>query len=233
MKYYKLIVFLFLTSVSYSQNNTQEKSFIEVIGTSEKEIIPNEIYLDIFLKERMEKGNKMKLELLENELKQALKNIGIPENNLFISDVNSVLSKTGWFSKEILATAKYNLKVNNSQKLKQLFDCFEELKITNVNITKATHSKIATFKKENRIEAIKAAKAKAKYLLDAIDEKVGKPIKINEIETHNNSFVAANHINAVSYGTSSGISKVRGNKSIAQFEKIVLKTSIYIKFEIK
>ncbi|QTD38641.1 SIMPL domain-containing protein [Polaribacter batillariae] len=233
MKYYQLFVFFLLASVTYSQNFTQEKSFIEVVGTSEKEIIPDEIYLDIFLKERMQKGNKIKLERLENQLKQELKNIGIPENNLFISDINSVLSKTGWFSKEILSTAKYHLKVKNPKKLKQLFECFEALKITNVNITKATHSKIVALKKENRIEAIKAAKAKATYLLSAINEKVGKPIKINEIETHNPNFVAANHINVLGYGAGSGISKFRSNKSIVQFEKMVLKTSVYIKFEIK
>ncbi|WP_299670330.1 SIMPL domain-containing protein [uncultured Polaribacter sp.] len=231
MNYCKLFVFLFLTTVSYSQNNSQEKPFIEVVGTSEKEIIPDEIYLDLFLKERMENGKKLNLESLENQLKQKLRSIGIPENNLFISDVNSVLAKTGWFTKEILSTAKYNLKVTNSEKLKQLFKCLEELKITNVKITKATHSKITALRKENRIAAIKAAKSKAMYLLSAIDEKVGKPIKINEIDTNHQNFAFANTINVEGYAA--GLSKFRSEQSVVEFEKIVLKTSIYIKFEIE
>lgn len=231
MKYLKVILFFLLIGSSYAQNNAQEPSFIEVVGTSEKEIIPDEIYLDIFLKERMEKGEKVKLESLENKLKQELKNIGIPLENLFISDVNSVLAKTGWFTKEILSTAKYNLKVVDAKKLKQLFECFDELKIDNVTITKATHSKITELQKENRITAIKAAKDKATYLLAAIGEKVGKPIKIHEIDTNNQNFAFANTITINEY--SSGISKVRKEKYITQFEKIILKTSMYIKFEIK
>ncbi len=232
MKFKTLLLIVFVTTISFSQNKNQEKSFIEVVGTSEKEIIPNEIYVDIFLKERMEKGNKLKLEILENQLKKELKNIGISENNLFISDINSVLSKTGWFTKEVLSTAKYTLKVEDSKKLKQFFDCLDELKITNVNITKATHSNITELRKQNRIAAIKAAKEKANYLLNAIDEKVGKPIKIKETDTNNNNFVFANNVQV--YGYKSGnVSKFKRNKSIVQFEKITIQTSIYVKFEIE
>ncbi|TMM29557.1 DUF541 domain-containing protein [Polaribacter aestuariivivens] len=232
MKFKTLLLIVFVTTISFSQNKNQEKSFIEVVGTSEKEIIPNEIYVDIFLKERMEKGNKLKLEILENQLKKELKNIGISENNLFISDINSVLSKTGWFTKEVLSTAKYTLKVEDSKKLKQFFDCLDELKITNVNITKATHSNITELRKQNRIAAIKAAKEKANYLLNAIDEKVGKPIKINESDTNNNNFVFANNVQVYGY-KSSNVSKFKRNKSIVQFEKITIQTSIYVKFEIE
>ena len=161
-----------------------------------------------------------------------MKNIGISENNLFISDINSVLSKTGWFTKEVLSTAKYTLKVEDSKKLKQFFDCLDELKITNVNITKATHSNITELRKQNRIAAIKAAKEKANYLLNAIDEKVGKPIKIKETDTNNNNFVFANNVQV--YGYKSGnVSKFKRNKSIVQFEKITIQTSIYVKFEIE
>ena len=231
MKLKTFAILLFISTVTFSQQNKAEKSFIEVIGTSEKEIIPDEIYIDIFLKERMENGKKVTLESLESNLKTELKNIGISEKNLFISDVNSVLSKTGWFTKEILSTAKYSLKIVNSKKLKQFFDCLDDLKITNVNITKATHSNIIELRKENRISAIKAAKEKAKYLLNAINEKVGKPVKINEIDTNNQNFTFANNINVSSYN--SGISKIRSHKSIIQFEKIVLKSSVYIKFKIK
>ncbi|MDX6747498.1 SIMPL domain-containing protein [Polaribacter sp. PL03] len=232
MKYKIAILLLLIATVSFAQNNNIEKPYIEVIGTSEKEIIPNEIYLDIFLKERMEKGQKLNLEFLENQLKEQLKAIEIPESNLFISDVNSVLSKTGWFSKEILSTAKYSLKVNNSKKLKKLFECLDDLKISKVNITKATHSNIKEIRKENRVAAIRAAKEKATYLLLAIDEKVGKPIKINEMNTNNNeSFTFANNIQVNGYA--SGLSKIRSKKQIVQFEKIVIKTSIYVKFEIE
>ncbi|WP_439128525.1 SIMPL domain-containing protein [Polaribacter sp.] len=231
MKIKTFAILLFITTVTFSQQNKVENSYIEVVGIAEKEIIPDEIYLDIYLKERMENGKKIALETLENILKNELKNIGIPEKYLFISDVNSVLSKTGWFTKEILSTAKYHLKITNSKKLKQFFNCLDDLKITDVNVTKATHSNMIELRKENRINAIKAAKNKASYLLSAIGEKVGKPIKINEIDANNQNYTFANNINVSGYN--SGISKMKRNKSIVQFEKIIVKSSIYVKFEIK
>lgn len=232
MKQLTFILSLVLATSTFSQTNIQEKPFIEVIGTSIKEIIPDEIFLDIFLKERMEKGKKLSLEVLENQLKNELQRIEISVKNLFISDVNSVLSKTSWFSKEILSTAKYTLKVTDSKKLKKLFECLDDLKITEVNITKATHSKIIELKKENRIAAIKAAKEKANYMLSAINEKTGKPIKINEINRNNNdSFAFPNNMQVNRY--TSGVSKLKREKTIVQFEKIIIETSIYVKFEIE
>ncbi|WP_299016230.1 SIMPL domain-containing protein [uncultured Polaribacter sp.] len=232
MKSKALLLFLFISIFSFAQSNSIVKPFIEVVGTSEKEIIPDEIYLDIFLNERMEKGQKVNLEYLENQLKQELKNLGIPENNLFIADVNAVIAKTGWFTKEQLSKAKYSLKVNSAVKLKMFFDCLDDLKITKVNIAKATHSKITELREENRINAIKAAKNKAIYLLNAIDEKVGKSLIVNEINNKNNqNFATANTLQVNNY--SAGISKINRGQSIIQFEKIVIKTSIYVKFAIE
>ena len=211
----------------------KETAYIEITGVAEKEIIPDEIYIDITLKERVEKGEKLTLDFLENELKQELKTIGIPKENLFIGGINAILAKTGWWKEEILSVAKYNLKVTNATKMKLLFERLKQLKITNVNIIKATHSKIKEFQKENRIAAIKAAKEKATYLLEAIDANVGKPFYVRE-----------NNINLYQPRTASMSSlKIRGmasleNADIAQpnvvkFEKIKLSSSVFVKFEIE
>lgn len=226
-------VFLLLFSVNIFSQTSIQKPYIEVTGVSETEIVPNEIYLDICLKERNEKGKKLTIDFLENQLKSTLKRIGIPEENLSISDVNSVLSKTGWWTEEIFSIANYTLKVNGAKKLKLLFESFKKLKISDVNITKATHSNIIKIKEKNRIAAIKAAKKKADYLLSAIGEQTGKPLIINEVNTGNDpSFVNANFINTNrSYAS---VSKLKSyNNKIVQFQKIKITSSIYIKFLIK
>ncbi|WP_343328947.1 SIMPL domain-containing protein [Polaribacter staleyi] len=234
MKFSKLIILLFFTSTVFSQINysTATKPFIEVTGTAETEIIPDEIYVTISLKERLEKGNKLTIQILEDELKKLLVKIRIPEKNLSISDVNAVLAKTGWWTEEVFSVANYSLKVNGADKLKLLFEGFKKLKIADVHITKATHSNILALRKMNRIKAIKAAKAKADYLLTAIGEHTGKPIKINEIATNNQpNYSYANQVNVTGYS----VSKVRSlekNKAV-QFEKIKIASSIYVKFSIK
>ncbi|MGY8910865.1 MAG: SIMPL domain-containing protein, partial [Flavobacteriales bacterium] len=184
-------------------------------------------------KERTEKGKKITLDVLENQLKTVLRNIGIPEKNLSISDVNAVLAKTGWWSEEIFSVANYSLKVNGAENLKQLFKNFKKLKISDVNIAKATHSDLVNIKKKNRIKAIKAAKEKADYLLNAIGEQTGKPIIINELANNNQTFVNANYLNN---NANYSMMKVRGSgfkDETVEFKTIKITSSIYVKFEIK
>ena len=237
MKAIKLIILILFTTTLFSQKNNQEpKPYIEIIGTAETEIIPDEIYLNICFTERMEKGKKLTIKLLENKLKSQLNIIGIPENNLSISDVNAVLAKTGWWKEEVFSIANYSLKVNGAEKLKKLFEGFKKLKISEVNITKATHSNIIEIIKNNRIKAIKIAKEKSDYLLSAIGEKTGKPISINEISNNNQqNFANINLFNNSSTKRVKNISVVGYGvqKETVQFEKIKISSSIYVKFKIK
>ncbi len=232
MKNFKFIFFLLFTSAILAQS-TPQKPYIEVTGTAEIEIVPDEIYLDIKIKERTEKGKKITLDVLENQLKTVLRNIGIPEKNLSISDVNAVLAKTGWWSEEIFSVANYSLKVNGADNLKQLFENFKKLEISDVNIAKATHSDLINIKKKNRIKAIKAAKEKADYLLIAIGEQTGKPIIINELANNNQTFVNANYLNN---NTNYSMMKVRSSglkDETVEFKTIKITSAIYVKFEIK
>ena len=50
----------------------------------------------------------------------------------------------------------------------------------NVSIAKVSHSKLTEFKKQLKIQAVKSAKEKANYLAEAIGEKVGEAIIIND-----------------------------------------------------
>ncbi|MCT4699110.1 SIMPL domain-containing protein [Tenacibaculum haliotis] len=232
MKAFHIIIFLFLSATFFGQTLKDSKPFIEVTGSAELEISPDEIYLDLRLKEKMKNGKKITLTTLENTLKTALEAIDIPKTDLFISDINSVISKTGWFSEEVLSIGKYSLKVTSPDKLKKVFEVFKKLKITDTKITKATHSKLTFYKRENRIAAIKAAKEKANYLLNAINSSTGKPLKVNETAHQLQNFAQLNHLNITSEYSS--ISKTKNyRKDIVQFENIKLTSSIYVVFEIK
>lgn len=226
-----LLLVFSLTNTLISQE--KETAFIEVTGIAEKEIVPDEIYIDIQLKERVEKGRKLTLDFLENELKQELKSIGIPQENLFIGDINAILAKTGWWKEEVLSVAKYNLKVTNAAKMKLLFERFKKLKINNVNITKATHSKIKELQKENRIAAIKAAKAKANYLLEAINAKVGNPFYVRENNINIYQPRLANMNSLKIRGIASLENADAAEQKVVQFEKIKLSASVFVKFKIE
>ncbi|WP_422089251.1 SIMPL domain-containing protein [Tenacibaculum ovolyticum] len=232
MKAIQIIIILFLSSTIFGQTIKDNTPFIEVTGKVELEISPDEIYLDISLKESIKNGKKTTLDKLEDCLKEELESIGIPKECLFVSDINSVIAKTGWWTKEVLSTGKYSLKITSPKKLKEAFKIFEKLKITDVRITKATHSKLDFYKKKNRIAAIKAAKEKADYLLNAINANTGKPLKVNETNHDLQNFAQLNYVNNSPNRYESSISKSY-NKGIVQFENIKLTSSIYVVFEIK
>ena len=56
----------------------------------------------------------------------------------------------------------------------------DSLGISKAFVSKYSHSKMDEYKKQIKINAIKAAKEKATYLLEAIGEKSGKAINIEE-----------------------------------------------------
>ena len=231
-----ILTMLITTSLIGQTVKPFEKPYIEVTGKAEKEIVPDEIYIDICLEERMEKGKKITIEQQETKLKNELNNANIPIENLSIGDINAVIVKTGWWRKNVLSKANYELKVNGAHQLKKVFEALEKLKITNAYINRATHSKIEEIRRKIRIKAIKEAKQKADDLLTAIGEKTGKPIIINDLSSKNQqNYVLANHSNYSINKISSYKEEEQSYKkrSSVQFQKIKVSSTFYVKFEIK
>lgn len=227
------VLILFLPYVSFGQDyliQRPEKPFIEVTGIIEKEIIPDEIYISIKLSERMEGKTKISIEQQETALKSAIQSLGIDMKNLSLKGAIASYRKVKWTKKDVMANSEYLLMVSDAKTVGLVFDKLEALKITNANISRVDHSKIKEFKKETRINAIKAAKEKAEYLLEAIGEEVGMPLLIREqydnspLSRNSNGFFIANE----SYRNEVDLSSVD-----LQFEKITVSSSVYVKFGIK
>jgi hypothetical protein len=98
-----------------------------------------------------------------------------------------------------------------------------------------SHSAIDSLRTQVRIEAIKAAKEKSDYLLNAIGQKTGKALIISETE---NSTITRQDIARMPNKTLNYISGVALFDSIdreaeIEFQKIKLSYSIYTKFAIQ
>ena len=52
MKTFILLLFAIVSQIGFAQN-LQTSPFIEVVGTAEKEIVPNEIFISITLNEQI------------------------------------------------------------------------------------------------------------------------------------------------------------------------------------
>lgn len=78
LKLFVLGIAIFSMNIASSQAliEQEEKPHIDVVGTAVKEIVPDEIYLSIIIKERYEGKEKIDVESQEIQLKNSLKEMG-------------------------------------------------------------------------------------------------------------------------------------------------------------
>lgn len=234
-KHIFFIIFILISKTVFGQNgekNFIDQNYIEVTGKAIMEIIPDEIYLKILINEKEFKGKN--LTEVENSMIAKLQEIGIEtKKDLSIKDYSSNF-KNYWITKsEIVLIKEYQLLVREAKVAGTVFQELQKLGISNISIDRIENSKIQEYRKEVKINAIKAAQNKASSLAIAINQTIGKAIYIQEFEN--------NYINSLS-GKVAGI-QVRSANSITsssnsfepdiEFEKIKLDYSIMVRFELK
>ncbi len=211
----------------------EERPYIEVTGRAENEVVPDEIYISIVIREKYVNKEKITIESQEEKLKNAVKGVGISLSNLYLSDANADYVRVRWRTKDVLTQKDYTLKVASATEVSEIFKQLDMLEIKDAYIARVNHSKIDSLKKDMRIQAIKGAKAKADYLLNAIGEEVGKPIFISEsASSQAHETMGMNNIPGV---------RMIGEKyedlidptSVIKFKKIMIEATVYVRFGIK
>lgn len=151
---------------------TQEAfpSYVQVYGRAEKEITPDEFYLQIIINERDSKG-KISVESQQRDMIAALKRLNVNiDKQLKVANLSSEFFK----KKSSVATAKYQLQLGSSAEVARVWQALDDLGISNVSILKVSHSKIDQLKEEVRVEAIRNARKNAATLAEAIGQQVGR-----------------------------------------------------------
>lgn len=181
--------FIYVTAPVFAQNNTAIPfpKTIEVTGSAELEVIPDEIYVQVDLREYKKKGEKVELETIKTNFLNKCKAVGIADADVSIasyegSNYNYWYWRRSKKSPDLLSSIAYQVKFTNSKKMDELVDVLDDEATTNFNVTKVSHSKLADYRKDLKIKAIKAAKDKSNYLAEAIDEKAGQAIQIIEFD---------------------------------------------------
>lgn len=236
-----LTIFLLLTIctnlLGQSSNNlVNESPYIEVTGTAEKEITPDEIYISITIKERMEGKEKITIEQQAADLQEALTSINVPIENLSLSEANANYIRLKWSKKDVIKQNEYVLKVKDAVTVGKVYEKLDDLKILDAYIARVSHSKIEELKKGVRIMAIEAAKDKADYLLSAIGEKPGKPLIVKETKASPISNVyGMDDFELYNRYEFNALEMDYSNDKIKaiEFSKIKLQSSIYVKFLIE
>lgn len=186
-----LILLFTLTMFSmtaFAQNyvNNPYPKTITVNGSAEMEITPDEIYVIVDLKEYEKKGSgKITIDKIRQDFLKAVRSLGLPDSNLTIAAYDGMNGNPWWRKKnklkdELYSSISYQVKLTSSAQVDQLVDKLDDAATQNFYIQRTSHSKLTEFRKQLKIQAVKAAKEKAIYLAEAINESIGTAVTINE-----------------------------------------------------
>jgi len=230
-----LIALIFCFGIIKSQNSYNESlRFIEVTGSAELEIEPDEISIVIgiqeYWKEEFEKRTKFKdyetkvsIAEIEKELLKNLSELGIPKEKIMIREVGNYWRYKG---KEFLISKQFEIVLNDFKKVDEILNSINLKGVDYMEIGKLNNKNITKYRRQVKVEALKAAKEKADYLLESVDKHTGEIISIIELENKN--------IPSISQSTTSNsIMSVANTSGNDNFRKIKLRYEIKARFEIK
>lgn len=232
-----LIVSLFIAafvSITPAQDKP-DRRVIEVTGSAERWITPDIFTFKITLADRIENKQKITIEQQETDLRRELTQLGVDvSKDLSIYDISSTYFRQKKI-KDVLGTKAYRLNIRDLNKIAQLQDIADRLNVAKLDLVDTDISEMTRFRREVKIEAIQAAKAKAEYLLGAIGEKIGKTILVQEVAEEAPNYTAnySSNSNSVLRVTGGVLDSQSRTDDALSFSQTKLRFAIVAKFEIE
>lgn len=218
-------------TTSTQQNCCEPAPYIEVTGSAEMEIIPDEIYITVVVTERYDGKNKITIDKLESDMFAALKNTGIEAKNISLSDAESNFNYRFLKSDDALLSRSYTILTSDAATVIKVYDAMGAIKATDVFISKVSHSKIEEYRMETKVNATKAAKDKATKMVTAIGETIGSPILLQEINSDYFPQTRISQYSNANYMMDGA--RLDDFQSQLTYQKIKIRYEVFGKFEIK
>jgi uncharacterized protein len=227
-----LVLMLCVSLCSCTDNDQAKNKSIEVVGSAEQEVLPDRILIGITLQEYMKDASKkVDILVLEAQLQKAIADAGLSKEDLAIGSIYG--EQTWWRKKKptnFLESKTYILTVPNLAKIDGILNRLDERAITGTNINSYDYSKMAELRKEVKIKALQAAKAKAEYLLEGINESLGDALEVSEIEVEPYNRFQQMESNVMPYAANT-VAPIQ--ESTVASQKIKVRYEIKASFKIK
>ncbi len=230
-----IILFFSLSLNSY----TQDTKYIEVTGSAEMFIEPDEFIYIIRIEEYWKDEyweqdtvtylnvkkykNKVLIKDIETPLLEKLSELGLEKKNIRITEIGNY---RGWFNNEMLISKQIELTLKDFKTIDTILSKLDKKGIDYINIGELKNKELSNYRKEVKKRALKEAKEKAEYLLESIDKKLGGVISITEIETQPNYW-------SRDLTMSNSTMSSPDNKNVDNDKKIKLRFEIKARFEIE
>ena len=173
---------------------------------------------------------KIPLEEIEKNLMAALTKIGIVKNQIIIKDVGDYWNRSG---KKFKKSKTIELVLKDFSLVNEILRKVKVRGVNSMRISDLKNKNISKYREQVKIEAMKAAKRKADYLLSSIGEKLGGVISVVELDGdflntwRNQNLLCNSKVNYTLSSNSDNLNKIEN------IRKIQLRYKIKIRFEIK
>ena len=189
----RLFALIIITLSVLSLQAQTNGRYIEVTGTSEIEIVPDKIHYLIEIREYFEEEfdgkskpeeyrTKVPLSEIEQRLREALANAGIPQNAIRTQEIGDYWRQQG---QDFLVSKKFDITLTNFNQINEIIQLIDTKGIHTMRIGELENKDIRAYHQKGKIEALKAAQKKATYLVEALGKKLGDVIRIVEKDSEN------------------------------------------------
>lgn len=226
------VALLSISSI-FAQNATvQQEKLIEVSVRVNKEVIPDEIFINITINEKDNKG-KISVEQQEKEMIKALGALGIDvKEALSVDDMASSLQKYALRKDNILISKSYSLKLSTAQQAAKAIEALNKMDIARVSMDKVSISDELEREVKNTLltEAAQKAKENADILAEAVGSKAGKAIYMQNYYSFDSA--ANGRVMMKAYGTMDAAAAVEEESVELEVSKQNLSINVTCKFQL-
>lgn len=187
-KVFLLAFALFAWNILANAQESDER-YIEVTGSSEIEVVPDEIHFLIQIKEYWEEEytgkskkeedfrTKVPLTVIEKDLRKSLRKIGISDEAIRTQEVGDYWRQRG---KEFLIGKQLDIRLTDFEQINSIIRSVNTWGIESMRIGELKHKDLPMYRKQGKIEALKAS-----YLVAAMGQQLGEVIRIIEPADNN------------------------------------------------
>ena len=184
MKKVCLLAFVLFTWSIVVNAQESDGRYVEVTGSSEIEVVPDEIHFLVQIKEYWQEEytgkskkeedfhTKVPLAMIEKDLRKSLRKIGITD----------YWRQRG---KEFLIGKQLDIRLTDFEQINSIIRSVNTWGIESMRIGELKHKDLPMYRKQGKIEALKAAREKASYLVEAMGQQLGEVIRIIEPADNN------------------------------------------------
>jgi uncharacterized protein YggE len=179
---------LMLGACHHDHKNSISRT-IEVTGSAEKEVTPDEVYYGVTLTEYMHGKLKVTMPDMEAKLMKKAESIGIKKEDVQVENASMYNYDYYYYDyyyrhkhDNYFATKTFIIKIGKPENIEKLLNDGDSLNVSSAQIQKFDNSNMRQYRDSLKIQALKAAQKKADMLLTSIGEERGQAISITEIE---------------------------------------------------